>query len=471
LTDVALPLPRHGAGSTLLRRARRRLPDVVAVGALLGLVGLSLLVVLAVAERRSLLSPPSHKAFPPWLAGPLSGLLPGMTSVHSTLKLGLALALGSLYACYVVVLLSARSVRAGWAIAAIACTQLLFTLCPPVSLTDVFNYLNYAQMGVRHELNPYLNVPFQARHDSAYKYSTWHHLHSPYGPLFTLGTYALAKLPLPVAYWLLKAATTAASLGVVALVWRFARRLGRDPVPAAMFVGLNPIVLFYGVGGVHTEAFVMLLLVAGALLVTRRREELGTAAVVAATAIKVSAVLALPVLVAAAARRGRALAGAAVAGALAGAAALAAFGPHLPAVADQSRLVSPLSFPNLTGLALGLGGSTPAVRTAMDVVLVAATVGATVLAARTRRVVVPLAIVMLAELATLGWVMPWYVWWLLPFAALAGRRLRAAAVVIGVYLLFAWMPLMPHVIHAVGLYPTRTPAGKVNHRFMERLLK
>ena len=46
-----------------------------------------------------------------------------------------------------------------------------------------------------------------------------------------------------------------------------------------------------------------------------------------------------------------------------------------------------------------------------------------------------------ALLVTLSWVLPWYVLWVLPLAALsASRWLRAAALVLGVYLIIAWAP-------------------------------
>ena len=47
--------------------------------------------------------------------------------------------------------------------------------------------------------------------------------------------------------------TAAASLGIVALVWRGAERLGRDPVAPALFVGLSPLVLVHVVAAAHNE--------------------------------------------------------------------------------------------------------------------------------------------------------------------------------------------------------------------------
>ena len=46
-----------------------------------------------------------------------------------------------------------------------------------------------------------------------------------------------------------------------------------------------------------------------------------------------------------------------------------------------------------------------------------------------------------ALLVTLSWVLPWYVLWVLPLAALSSsRRLRVASAVLGVYLIIAWAP-------------------------------
>src|SRR5947208_2182371 len=141
--------------------------------------------------------------------------------------------------------------------------------------------------------------------------ASWHgapdwlsgHLPSPYGPLFTLGTYALAPLPVAASLWVLKAATAAASLAIVALVWDCARRLRVDPVPAAVLVGLNPLVLVWAVGGAHNDLIVTAAVVGGVWLAVAGRERLSGAALAGAAALKVSAGVMLPFLLAGA--RGR----------------------------------------------------------------------------------------------------------------------------------------------------------------------
>ena len=64
-------------------------------------------------------------------------------------------------------------------------------------------------------------------------------------------------------------------LGVAVLVALLARRLGRDPATAVAFVALNPLVLVYGIAGVHNDVFMLALLLGGALLALDGREILG----------------------------------------------------------------------------------------------------------------------------------------------------------------------------------------------------
>jgi hypothetical protein len=79
--------------------------------------------------------------------------------------------------------------------------------------------------------------------------------------------------------------------------------------------------------------------------------------------------------------------------------------------------------------------------------------------------------VMLATVLALAWTVPWYVWWLLPFAALTRAvTARAAAVALSVFLALGAIPQSTQLIHAFGYYPTRTPVGHAAHAQFERLL-
>ena len=447
---------------------------------LAGIVGGSLLVVLAAAERHSFLSPTSRHGFPGWMSGPLAGLLPGLTHDTHALKVGFTVAVAGMYVLYVIVVLSARALDTRSILIAVGAVHLIFFLSPPLPLTDIFNYINYAHMGALHGLNPYVHVPVSNHADPVYRLTTWHHLRSPYGPLFTLGTYALAPVRVPVAYWLFKGAVACASLGCLMLVWKCARVLGRSRRAAVAFVGLNPLFTVYGLGGQHNDVFMMLLVLAGVYLVLRRREALGGGALAAAVAVKASAGVLLPIVLLGARSRARAVAGVVLGGVVALALTLAAFGPHLPNDVAQSKLVVPFGFVNDLGLALGAGGVTAPLRHLLEAILVVGVLIACVFAARRGPEAAPrhdwivaAGAVSLLLVLTLSWVMPWYVFWALPFAALARTpALRGAVILVGVTLLLTWLPLSQDFGHQVlHLHPTRTSVGKQNSAYVHRLLR
>jgi len=443
-----------------------------AVLSLTGVVAGATVAALAAAERPSFLSPPTLHGDEGWLGGPLAGRWPGLTTAVGSLRWNVTLVLLGMTACWLLAVATAPSVGAGAVLAAVVAAVVVLTLAPPFSLTDTFNYLHYGRMLPLYGLDPYTALPIQAPADPAYRYSTWHHLPSPYGPLFSLGTEALAVFSLPVAYWVLKASVGAAAITVAVLVALLARKLGRDPARAVAFVALNPLVLIYGVGGVHNDVFFMALLLGGALLAVSRREVLGGSFWAAAAAVKLSAGLAIPVLVAGSPRRGRAAVGVAVGGTAALAVVWLGFGGHLPNDSTQARLVAGLSLPNLAGLALGHGGLDAQLRGQLEVAVVLITIAMTCWTWRTRRWEVAAAWVLAALIVSLGWAMPWYVLWVLPFAALAlGGAPRAAAIALTVFLLAVWAPATAPLLHRLGAHPTHTATGRANNRFMQALLR
>jgi hypothetical protein len=457
-------LPRAAALAGLGRRT-------IAEGAAVVQVALGTAVVLAAADRRSFLTSAHRGAFSAWFAGPLRGILPTLTRHPAVLHRDLRMALFAMVAAWLLVLLGGRTVRPGVVVGAVVALNGVFLLCPPFVLTDLFNYLGYARLDVLHHLNPYVHAPLHHRRDPAYAYSNWHRLRSPYGPLFTLLLLPTARLPLPVAYWLYKVLATGASLGLLAAVWACARRLGRAPAPAVAFVGLNPIVLVYALGGKHNELLMMACLMAGALLVLARREALGGAALAAAVAIKASGGLLAPVIALGAPRRGRAVAGALAAALVLAEASLIAFGAHLPDLHDQDRLVNPYSFPNLLGLATGHGGADAAVRRLMTIVLFTGLAVCAAVAWRRRGWVTPAGWAGLLGVVCVSWVMPWYVLWALPFAALSrSRALRGATIAMAAWLVFIYSGLGPHLAHEHGIRANRTAVGQANHNFMASLL-
>jgi hypothetical protein len=469
---VAAPARAQIAGRTVAATA--------AGAALLTALGASLWLVLAAAERPSLLSPPTLRAPHRWLLGPLSGLLPHLTTDRVRLHTDLTAALAVLFVAWLVAWLCAPALPVRLVAGAVALAQGVFLLGPPQPLTDFFNYIVYGRMAAD-GLNPYTHIPAAGPHDGAYALANWHHLPSPYGALFTLLSEPLSLLPLPVAFWAWKVVVVGSALAVLALVWWLAVRLGRSPQRALACAGLCPVALAVGLGGFHNDTPVLLCVVGAVACLVRARDERAPvgwdaaagALAVAAAGLKPSFVVVVPLLVLGARRRPAALAGAGAAAVVVAAVTGIAFGGALPALGLQGRLVTPLSVPNLVGVLAGHGGADATIRGLGRDALVAVVVVAIALVARRRAWALPaLGLVLLATALSLSWVMPWYLAWSLPFAALATPRALVPLAVVGcVWLGVGGIPQMPQIIHAAGYFPTRNPTGLANHLFERRLAR
>jgi hypothetical protein len=448
--DTTIPLPRLGPLG-----ARWTLPRPnLAVSRATGLFALAIVaagtvaVVLAAASSPSVLVPRSANSFPNWFAGPLHGLLGSLGAHNAPVNLGLTIVIAVMGLAYLVAVAAAQTFSRRMVIACVVGLHAVLLLSPPLQLTDVFNYIGYARLGALHGLNPYNHVLGMISHDPVYQLQTWARLPSPYGPLFTALTYPLGLLPLPIAYWLMKSAAVLTSLGFLALVWVCARRLGRDPLVVLVFVAFNPIYLIYAVGGFHNDFFMLVPAMGAVALLAKRsqagaaRRELGAGALlVVAVAIKFTAVLLLPFLLLAAPSvraRLRVVAGALIATVPLAAMSVALFGLTLPNLSNQSTLLTPFSVPNLLGDLIGAGGGAPWLLHLLDAALVVL-VGWLVV--RRRDWVSGAGWATLALLASLPWLMPWYVIWVLPLAALGtSQRLRRWTLAMSAFLVLSFVP-------------------------------
>lgn len=526
-TDATtLPLPgtvpssAHGVRVGQAREhddAQERRRARLVKAALIVFVLCSLLYVIIAADRPSLFAAPSRGGFfPGWMAGPLGGLWPGLTRNGTVLRYLFTAGLVVMYGCYLIALAHLSAMRGGarWLLVTLLAAHLIFLFSPPLALTDVFNYINYGRMEVVHHLNPYTSFPILEPHsDPSYSLSNWHELTSPYGPLFTLFTFALVPLGVPASFWTIKLVLMVTSLGLLWLVWRCARLLGVDAIRAVVFVGLNPIVIVWGLGGDHNDFLTVFAMILGFYLLLRARDAFDSwrlsasvsgagsgsgsgvpariggwlwppsavwigagAAFVAATALKASAGILLPIVLVGLLRTPRRLIQVAIgmilAAAVVGVASLIAFGVHLPDLGTQSRLVTDISIPNLIGLAIGAGGETETLH-----VILTAGLAVVVLACCWRvwrgrwDLITACGWATVALLIALGWVLPWYILWLLPLAGLSRSRwLKRTALVLGAYLIVAWAPASGLLWSGIGFYPQKTPLGKLHQRYVKELL-
>jgi alpha-1,6-mannosyltransferase len=416
------------------------------------------------------LVPRSDQAFPAWEAGPLHGLIGPFNPSMKAVTFGLSVVIISMLIAYAVAVAAVRSLSMRVIVVCIVALHVILLLGPPFQLTDMFNYLGYARLGGLHGLNPYTHVIGQEMHDPVFHFSTWDNLHSPYGELFTALSYPLAFLPISVAYWTVKVATILLSLGFIAIVCECARRLGRDPRFAAVLVALNPIYLIYAIGGFHNDFFMLVPSTAAIALLLARRDRSAGAMLMIAVAVKFTAVLLLPFLLVAARparRRREVIIGAALAAIPLIALSLALFGFSLPNLSQQSTLLTPFSFPNLFGLIIGVGGGTSGVLRLATVALVAAVV---FLVRRRGDWLSHAGWATVALIASLAWLMPWYVIWVLPLAALGSSvRLRRVTAVLTVFVLLTFLPATNYMLGKIHFNALSGSAGRASSTLQDKL--
>jgi alpha-1,6-mannosyltransferase len=448
--------------SSALPRLQRALAPLGGRRALAALVlGVFLVVVFATAGASALV-PTSQLTYPTWEAGPLHvlhGPLAHLLGSPHGLNFGLSAVLLVMLVAYAAVI-------------TIVALHAILLLSPPQQLTDLFNYLGYARLGGLHHLNPYTHPIADEIHDPVYRFTTWHHLLSPYGQLFTALTYPLARLPLPAAYWSVKVLTVLMSLAFVALVGLCARALGRDPRFAVLFVAANPIYLMFAVPGFHNDFFMLVPSTAAVWFLLTNRDRPAGAALMVAVFVKFTAVLLLPFLLIAARpniRRRRIVEGALIAAVPLTAMSVALFGLAIPNLQDQSTLLTNWSIPNLFGLLIGIGGGTPALLRVLNVGVV---VTVALLVRRRRDWLAGAGWATFALIVSLAWLVPWYLVWLLPLAALATNvRLRQAALALTVFLVLTFMPATDMFLFKHGINPLNDKAGQASRTLQQKLAR
>src|ERR1700743_1691904 len=297
----------------------------------IGLGGLLItaLIISLSAPHTVLLLPQSLRQSLGGLAGAFGhvGLDIGLPGLIATLVL--------MFLSYAVALRAVQHLSRRAVLVSIAALNALVLVSPPLLSTDLFSYIAYGRLGGTYGANPYLSCADVTSFAPLYYLVglQWTHTPTAYGPLFTALSYPLAGLNIATNVFAYKGIAALSLIAVVVLVWHAAQLRGIDPVKAIALVGLNPVIVVYGVGGGHNDLLMLALLVAGIYVLLRQREGTGGAMIMAATAVKLTAGMLLPFAIAASAGRrvattgpGRILGGAAAAATAFGALGLIMFG-------------------------------------------------------------------------------------------------------------------------------------------------
>ncbi|HEX4466370.1 MAG TPA: glycosyltransferase family 87 protein [Solirubrobacteraceae bacterium] len=424
----------------------------LALAGVLGLLAALAVLVVAAASSPTQYVPAHVGGWPGWLSGPLRGTSLGLGSrSFEALMLGIC-------AAYGLVLVCARALSLRIVLIAVAIAHALLLLGPPLISQDVFGYLAFARMGALHGLDPYTHVPANIPSDAVTPFIGWPFQHSPYGPLFTLASYATAPLGVAGGLWALKACAALASFGAVVLIARAAGERGRSPAGAAAFLGLNPVLLVLAVGGAHNDALLLLAAAAAILLAGRGRAGPAALSLAAGVGVKVTAGLLLVFLVIG--RQGTTARLRVGAEALAGLLAVlvlgvAGFGTHalgfLNAVGEQQQLVATHSIPAETARLFSLTGTPKWWRDLFVAAFVLIVLYALWRVARGADWVTAAGWSTLALLLCTAWLLPWYAIWVLPLAAVSDdRRLRGAALLMSAYAVAIHLSLAGWLLSPAG---------------------
>ncbi|MFI1912753.1 polyprenol phosphomannose-dependent alpha 1,6 mannosyltransferase MptB [Nocardia sp. NPDC020380] len=358
------------------------------------------------------------------------------------------------------------------------------SVAPPMFSNDVYSYLAQSEIAAR-GLDPYQVGPVEGLGLSNVLTNNvpniWRDTPAPYGPLFLWMGRGIAELTgdnIIVGVWLHRLLALA---GVALIVWalpRLSRRCGVAPVSALWLGAANPLVLFHLIGGVHNDALMLGLMLAGVELCLRALEDFpsfdrkawallvfGAVVITLSSSIKITSIIALGFIGMALARRwGNGLRGILCAAGILGAIAMATtlfvstasglgFG-WVNTLNTASAVRSYLSLPTAIGIItgfggvlLGLGDHTTAL---LDITRPLAEVVAALIILRmliatwTGRLhpVGAMGVGLGALVLLFPVVQPWYLLWaIVPLAAWANRpAFRVPAVVISVVVSVLVMP-------------------------------
>jgi alpha-1,6-mannosyltransferase len=428
-------LPRPDESTSQLVTPRR-----LVWASYVGLIVCGLLAVLCTAHTPQL-EPDSWKlAFPRTGAGPIAWLGPD-------LHLGGVIALFTVMCvCYATLVRHGALLSARVIVAAVLVLHVLMALAPPLMTTDVFSYLMYGRMDAIYKINPYIHGPYAIRYDTYFPLvgAKWSYTPTAYGPLFTGLSALMGHLHLAAATLTYKLLTVVCSLVAIAGVARAAQRLGRDVAQAVLFVGLNPVLVVFAVGGSHNDMLMMAALCWSIAALTAHRARTAGGLLVTAVAVKLTAGILLPFALAA--RRGpagrtrlgghqwRMLGGAVLVLMVVSILSTILFGSGPLQLLRTLEVIQSnggrQSVPGFIAWGLGLGRLSHGVVISLQVIDVMVFVWL-IVAVRRHRIdwIAATGWAVVALLVTSTFLLPWYVVWLLPFAALSdSRALRLACI-------------------------------------------
>ncbi len=164
---------------------------------------------------------------------------------------------------------------------------------PPATSTDFNSYAFYGRMVSEYGVSPYVHAPRDMAADYWYPRISyfWSDAPSVYGPVFTGVAAAIMAVAGTSVLTARLGFGLVAAFSVICAVLLASRRLGISR--ATLLIGLNPLILTFGVNDAHCDVLAGALVLGGALAIADKRVVFGAAALSAAALVKVSLLPAL----------------------------------------------------------------------------------------------------------------------------------------------------------------------------------
>lgn len=164
-----------------------------------------------------------------------------------------------------------NQVKPYWIVAVVAIAIGMAVIVPPATSKDFNSYALYGRMVAEYEASPYTHEPVDFAGDAWFPRTSYFWSDSPsvYGPVFTAvsaGIMTVAETSV------LKARLSFQSLAALALIGSVllaARRIGKTRAMA--LIGLNPLLLTFGVNDAHCDVLIGFFVLAAVLSLERRR--------------------------------------------------------------------------------------------------------------------------------------------------------------------------------------------------------
>lgn len=222
--------------------------------------------------------------------------------VHEYMYLVVAVALVALWLLALwLVRPGARTLSLAWILVPIVAFSVPLIFLPGMFSGDIYLYMFYGRIIAHYGQNPILVAPDQFAGDPHLAWVYWKWLPSSYGPVWLLFSGVLSALAGDALFaniFTYKTGVLLIHLVTTVVVWKLLRKVRPELATwGAVFYGWNPLVIFETVGSGHNDVLVGLFSVLALLAVAHKRWLLGVFFLVAATMVKLTALLLLPVLI------------------------------------------------------------------------------------------------------------------------------------------------------------------------------